>query len=538
MNSALSRAATRPDGQRRTPRPPIRKPATGTRPSPTPEQVRALLGLGLRPALLALVVIATCMLVTLVAANSDLTGTSGAIAAGWLAVHQVPLTIGGASLGVLPLLPTLVMVAAVARGCSRVVHASTPRHECWWVLGAAVAGPLVVTAIALAVVADAASVIALSTPNPLSAFAWVAAVHLTGAGIGIGMRLWRPAVTFLGVPDWVLAAARPAMRAAMALLATGAAITVASLLASWSTVGMLVEAGDGFTGGLGLTLLSILYLPNVVVGATAVLVGSAVHVGSASVSLFDVVGGPVPALPVLGALPEQSWGDGWLAALVIPAAIGVLFGRECARRSGSPLLAAKTALVGAFAVAVVFAVLGFVAGGALGSFGSVGVTVATFAGATFGWLALCGAAAAAVTRWRARPEPEPEPAPERAPRPPRPNVVPETPALPGGRIADGTAAAESEAGGGEVPPPSEAPGPGDGTDAPDGAAPRTAVIEAELLEDAETAPPVVDIEPGSVVDAEVVDEPGDTGATEAGVVQVTEPKPEEDLPEGTRTSSD
>ncbi|MFF0815943.1 DUF6350 family protein [Rhodococcus sp. NPDC003318] len=507
-----------------------RRPATRVRPSPTPEQVRALLTIAVRPALLAIVVIATCVLVTLVAANSDLTGTSGAVAAGWLAVHQVQLTIGGASLGVLPLLPTLVMVAAVARGCARVVHASTPRHECWWVLGAAVAGPVVVTLIALAVVMDASSVIALDPPNGLAALAWVVAVHLVGAGIGIGLRLWRPAVTYLGVPDWVLAAARPALRAAMALLATGAAITVASLLASWSIVGMLVEAGDGFMGGLGLTVLSILYLPNVVIAATAVLVGSAAHVGVASISLFDVVGGPVPALPVLGALPEQAGGDGWLVALVIPAAIGVMFGRDCARRAASAARAAQTALVGAFVVAVVFAVLGFVAGGALGSFGSVGVTVATFAGATFGWLAPFGAVSAALVRWRSRVVPAGERPDGPAPRP-RPEPREDAPALPDAGTDDTGTNTDTTA-----PEPDPA--------VTGGAAPRpgATVLDAELLEDAATAPPVADIDVDSVVDAEVVDE--STGADDAdeasvhGVARVTDPRAESDLPDGTPTSSD
>ncbi|MGW6693358.1 cell division protein PerM [Rhodococcus sp. NPDC054953] len=536
MDSALSRIPSRSDGQRRSPRPPTPRPPKATRPSPTPEQARALLGLALRPSLLTVALIGTGMLVTLVAANSDLTGTSGAVAAGWLAVHQVPLSIGGAALGALPLLPTLVMVAVVARGCARVVHSSTPRHECWWVLGAAVGGPVVVTAIALAVAADASSVIALSMPNPVVAFAWVIAVHVIGAGIGIGMRLWRPAVTFLGVPDWVLAAARPAMRAAMALLATGAAITVVSLLASWSTVGMLIGSGEGFAGGLGLTLLSILYLPNVVVGATAVLVGSSVHVGSASVSLFDVVGGPVPALPVLGALPEQAGGDGWLATLVIPAAIGVLFGRECGRRAASPLLAAQTALVGAVAVAVVFAVLGFTSGGALGSFGSVGVTLVTFAGATLGWLAVCGSAAGALTRWRTHPESTPAREPAR-PRPPAATL-----ALPGAAASAAVTEAPEESGAAESGA-AESGAAGDEGATDPAPRPGPAVVEAELIDDAATAPPVLDVEPGAVVDAEVVDDesefpPASDVAAGDGVAQVTDLRSDEDLPDGTRTSSD
>ncbi len=501
MNSVLARG-------------PVSRGRTGprresrSRPSPTPEQVRVLLSVALRPSLLTVLAIATCMLVALVAANSDLTGASGAVAAGWFAVHQVPLTIGGASLGVLPLLPTLVLIAAVARGCARVVHSSTPRHECWWVIGAAVTGPVVISAIALAVAADASSVIALSSPNPLVVVGWVVAVHLVGSGIGVGVRLWRPLVTFLGVPDGVLAAARPALRAAMALLATGGALVVVSLLAAWSTVGVLLEAGGGVTGGFGLVVLSVLYLPNMVIGATAVLVGSTAHVGSASVSLFEVVGGPVPALPVLGALPEQAGGDGWLVAFVIPAAIGVMFGRDCARSAVSPLRAAETAVAGAAAVSMVFALLGVASGGDLGTFGSAGVTVATFAAATAGWLAVCGAVAAALVRWRMRPDPMVS-ADRRRPRSGSDATGTATLALSvAGVDADDSAVVDPEV----VAPDAAEP------DAPGSAV----VVEAELLAGPDEVAPLAEIESVAVVDAEIVDDRD----------------PESDLPESSPTSSD
>ncbi len=68
--------------------------------------MRALLAVAFRPAGVTVVLLSALIVVTLVAANSDLTGTFGAIAASWLAIHQVPLTIDGTSLGVLPLIPT------------------------------------------------------------------------------------------------------------------------------------------------------------------------------------------------------------------------------------------------------------------------------------------------------------------------------------------------------------------------------------------------------------------------------------------------
>lgn len=490
---------------RDTARNPTRGRVAAPRPTPTPEQVRALLGVAFRPTVLALVIIATCVLVTLVASNSELNGTSGAIAASWLAVHQVQLTVSGVSLGVLPLLPTLLMVWACAKACARTVTEDSPSYERWWVLGAALSGPLLVTAIALAVVQDASEVIPLASPNVLAAFGWVLAVHLTAAGIGMGSRLWRPLTAQLPVPAWVFAAAQPALRAAMALLASGAALTAVALVSSWDTVGALVAAGNGFVGGLGLTVLSILYLPNVVLGAVAVLVGATAHVGTAAVSLLEVSGGPVPALPLLGALPAGGGGGAALALLTVPAAIGVMLGRDCARGVSSSLEAAQRATVAAVAVATGLGLLAFAGGGDLGSFGTVGVDLPAFVGLVFAWLGLLGGAVAALSRLRGR---RPEPAatqPRTAPARPAPEPM----ALPVAEapVASGTVI-EAEVVGEPVAAESAAK-----------SVPTAAVVEAEVVE--------AELFDGEVLEGEVVE-----------VAQVTAPEDEQDLPGGARPGSD
>ena len=68
-------------------------------------QARDLLRVAFGPSVIALVVIAAVVLVQLLIANSDMTGAFGAIASMWLGVHQVPVSIGGRELGVMPLLP-------------------------------------------------------------------------------------------------------------------------------------------------------------------------------------------------------------------------------------------------------------------------------------------------------------------------------------------------------------------------------------------------------------------------------------------------
>lgn len=347
-----------------------------------------------------LAIIATVVLVTLVSVNSELTGTFGAIAGLWFAVHQVPLSISGTSLGVFPLLPTLVLAVVVARGIGRTVTENSTRRDCGLVFGAAVLGPVVVTAIALAVAADASAAIGLSSPHALLAFAWVAGVHALSAAVGLVIGTWHAADVVERVPQWTRDLVRPTVRAASVLVAGGGAIVLVAMVASWSTMDMLLDAGNGFVGVLGLTILSILYLPNVLLGSLAVAVGSTAHVGDVSVSLFKAVGGPVPPLPVLAVLPEGAAQSLWMLMLVIPISAGVILGQDCARRTVDVHYALSSVWTGAAAIGVGAAFVGFAAGGSLGTFGTVQVTVWSFGLLVFAWLAVVGSIAAAITAWR------------------------------------------------------------------------------------------------------------------------------------------
>ena len=141
---------------------------------------RDLLRVAFGPSVVALVVIAAVVLVQLVAANSDLTGTLGAVASMWLACHQVPVTLAGQQLGVLPLVPPALLVWASASGTVQI----TPANGAWfvlrWIAAAAVGGPVFLTAVALAVVHDAASVITVLRPTSLPVPAVVGIVTIEG----------------------------------------------------------------------------------------------------------------------------------------------------------------------------------------------------------------------------------------------------------------------------------------------------------------------------------------------------------------------
>lgn len=312
---------------------------------PTPDQSRVLAAVAFKTSGLLVMVATTLVLVTLVSVNSDLTGTLGAVAGMWFAVHLVPLTVGGTSLGVAPLLPALIVGWSVARTVHRALDAETDRRMVRWVFAASMAGPLAVTAIALAVAKDASSVIGLSSPNALVAFSWVVGMHAAASGTGLLLARWDTPALRRDLPEWIRALVAPFVRVLSVLVAGSAAVVLIALLASWDTAGTLLDGGRDVVGMLGLTVLSVLYLPNIVIGALAVATGSTAGFGEASVSLFSTTGGPLPPLPILAVLPEGPAQTIWTVMLVVPIGAGLLLGRDCAIRSADIQVAVSSVWV-------------------------------------------------------------------------------------------------------------------------------------------------------------------------------------------------
>ncbi|OBK57280.1 DUF6350 family protein [Mycolicibacterium fortuitum] len=389
-------------------------------------QARELLRVAFGPSIVALVVIAAVVLLQLLIANSDMTGAFGAIASMWLGVHQVPVSIGGRELGVMPLLPVLAMIW----GTARTTAAATAPNSSWlvtrWVVASALGGPILVAAVLLAVIHDAASVIGeLQTPNALRAFCSVLVVHVIGALIGVGSKVGRRTLDTLPLPGWLPDAIRAAVAGVLALFGLSGAVTAVSLVVHWGTMHDLFAITDSLFGQLSLTLLSILYIPNVIVGASAIAVGSSAHVGLAAFSSFTVFGGDIPAVPVLAAVPTPPLGPIWVALLIVGAASAVAVGQQCARRPLPLGPATAKLLTASVLAAVTMALAGYAGGGRLGNFGSVGVDQSTFGPAVFLWFVGIGgltvAMSGGLTR-RPRPvaPPEPEPAP---PQPEAPDEV-------------------------------------------------------------------------------------------------------------------
>ena len=374
------------------------RPQAGGAPGPVgTRQARDLARVAFGPSLVALIIIAAVVLLQLVIANSDMTGALGAIASMWLGVHQVPVSIAGSTLGAMPLLPVLAMIYGTARSTATATT-STSWFVTRWVAASALGGPVLITAICLAVIHDAASVLTqLQTPDALRAFGSVFTVHAIGAALGIGSRVGRRLLATSPLPRWLPDAFRAAAAGVLALMGLSGAVVAGSLIVHWSTMHELYSITDSMFGQLSLTALSVLYLPNITVGAAAVAVGSSAHVGLATFSSFTVFGGDIPALPLLAAVPTPPLGPVWVALMIVAAVAAVAVGQQCARHPLPLLSALAKVIVAAAIAAATMALLGFAGGGPLGNFGDVGVDQATFAPAVFLWFAGIGALTVAMS---------------------------------------------------------------------------------------------------------------------------------------------
>ena len=153
-----------------------------------------------------------------------------------------------------------------------------------------------------------------------------------GLGFGIGLlRTTRAAGDDAGssIKDWIAdwspsvrALARTALQggtaAAAAVLAVSAVLAALLIAVNYGQVISLYEGlHGGVVGGLALTLGQIALMPNIVIYTASWLVGPGFAIGAgSSVSPLSTVLGPVPSVPVLGALPTGDLAFGFLGIAV------------------------------------------------------------------------------------------------------------------------------------------------------------------------------------------------------------------------------
>ncbi|MCB7136667.1 cell division protein PerM [Cellulosimicrobium marinum] len=283
---------------------------------------RALSGVlaALQALALSLAVVVLPALVAYVAAAP--TGTSGwgrsvTVAAGlWLLGHGVPLAAGGATVSLVPLGLTALALFCCFASARRSAH--TTRSA--WGAGT----------VTYAVAAASVALLSGVTPawGPLVALVGGAVVGGVGLGAGILARPDAPPLATLAartdrvLPPVARLGLRGAVLATSLLVAAGALVVGAWVVAGRATSGDIVAGlAPGPVGGVVLAVAQLAVLPDLVVWATAWLVGPGFTVGEGST--FAPGGSQsaaLPAVPLLGALPDGDWTNAltpWVPALVV-----------------------------------------------------------------------------------------------------------------------------------------------------------------------------------------------------------------------------
>ncbi|GAA1920530.1 hypothetical protein GCM10009688_26940 [Arthrobacter gandavensis] len=316
---------------------------------PMPLWLQGMFELGQAAVLSALVVILPLTGVWAANGFSDRDYASLARLSGqaWLLLHGVPLsltypagTVGpeesGGLLSLIPLGLTLIPFFLCWRAGRRLARACYT-DQLWQALLGALG--------TYALLGTAAAYFSANEDVSISLVAG-ALIPLVSAGLGviIGARMeagsW---VRLIGVDltDWIArtsqhsrwagsylwAAVRAGVVGIVAAVGLAAVLFVVALAVSWAEIATVYQKLDaGIIGGIVLTVAQLGLLPNLVLWTLAWASGAGFSIGTGSIiSPLETTVGPLPAVPVLAALPSGQPEYAY-AALLIPVVAGVLAG--------------------------------------------------------------------------------------------------------------------------------------------------------------------------------------------------------------------
>lgn len=284
----------------------------------------------------------------------------------WLVAHHTPVTTPLGTVTLLPLLLTavpLVLLVFAGRWAGRItalrgwgdvallVATGTATYAFVGFLVAQVSG------IADATVGVGAAVVRTGL---------LSALGLT-AGVLLGSGMLRPLVDRL--PLLVRRGAVAAAASGSALVAMAGVVALVALAAQWSTVtGLTRQVAASPADAVGLLLLSLAYLPNLLVWSLAYIAGPGFSVGGGvGVDPFSSSGALLPGIPLLGAIPQEAAPAAPLL-LLLPVVAGMVGSLVLRRRGSLDLVDEAMVLLGAAAaVGLAAGLLAWLSGGALGS---------------------------------------------------------------------------------------------------------------------------------------------------------------------------
>jgi len=184
------------------------------------------------------------------------------------------------------------------------------------------------------------------------------------------VRGWRPEVRTV-----IVAGLRGGVASASVVVAASALAVAVLFLANYAAIISLYErVHAGILGGIALTIGQLAVLPNLVIWGAAWFIGPGFAVGTgSSVTPLGTTLGPIPAIPVLGALPAPGllgWG---FLGLLVPVLAGFLIALavrpRLARDLGSRASGRSFLAVGLLSGVVGGVLLGMLAWASAGSAG-------------------------------------------------------------------------------------------------------------------------------------------------------------------------
>lgn len=329
---------------------------------------------GAQAALLSFLVVGAPALAAYVATSADPSNAdvawSRSLAVGaalWLMGHGAVLVVDGATVSMVPLGITALALFAGYASARRSAHPS----RSGWVAG--LGGYALVIG---------AGVLLAGSAGPLGAGGWsllrtaVGTLVVAAVGLGAGMvrvrrlreltRRW-----WTRIPPLLRVAVTGGTMAFALLVGVAALVTAYWVVSGRAAAGDVVDGLglDAFSGVL-LAVAQLTVAPNLVLWALAWVAGPGFAIGAGTVyAPTEIVSGPLPALPMLGALPPPG-SEGGLLRLVplVLVLVGLLMGwwlhrRLSVTRAWHALAAAGAA---ALTASVLAALATLVAGGSVG----------------------------------------------------------------------------------------------------------------------------------------------------------------------------
>lgn len=398
---------------------PRNAPASAQRPRPPLWWRAAAAGLGASSLVLAL-----CMALGLAAWFASDAGAHGdtrdALRVGadaWLLAHGAGLHLAGATVTAVPLGLTALCLLATVRLARWAVRTSAPEDVAGTVLaGVVLVGLYVLVALVAALLAGVPE----ARPGLGRALVGGLLVGLVGGGGGLLLASASTRALLGHLPAGVRAVAAGALAALLLMVAAGSTLTVVALLLDLGEAANVLSRLHPDAAGAALyTVVTAAVAPNAAVLGGAYLLGPGFALGTGTlVSPTTVALGPLPAFPLLAALPVPGAGPPWATALLgVPVVAGLLTGLLVVRRH--PARGYDVGALGGLASGVLggtlFTGTAVLAGGSVGPgrMADVGVVGLDVLAAAVVALGVGGLVGGLLATWRVRrsgnPATEPDP---------------------------------------------------------------------------------------------------------------------------------